>query len=115
VRPVRGESQPPERAAAGPGASATAAGRTWTRLATSLERDADAAGTAFDREAPLAAGAIEPGPLRGETRPAAERTLGEPLGDVRVHTGPAAAAAAQRASATAFALGTDVVVGARGT
>ncbi len=83
-------------------------------LATSLERDADTAGAAFDRDAPLAAGAIEPGPLRRETRAAAEQTLGAPLGDVRVHTGPATAAAAQRLGATAFAFGSDVFVGGRG-
>ncbi|MDX6491439.1 MAG: hypothetical protein QOD43_1684, partial [Gaiellaceae bacterium] len=83
------------------------------RLATSLEREAGSAGFAFDRDAPLAAGAIEPGPLRGETRTAAERTLGADLGDVRVHTGPDATAAARQAEATAFAFGTDIVFGAR--
>jgi hypothetical protein len=92
----------------------TTEGATASRLATSLEHEADLAAFAFDRDAPLEAGAIRPGPLGPETRVPAERALGAPLGNVRIHTGARADAAAHGLAARAFALDADVVVGARG-
>ena len=51
-------------------------------------------------------------PLDAETRARAERGLGGGLGDVRIHTGPAAAGAAAALSARAFTHGRDIVFGA---
>lgn len=79
--------------------------------AEAAERHADAAGAAFDRDAPASAGAIIAGPLTADTRRAAERTLGASLADVRVHSDVAAQVAARRVDAAAFTLGSDVVVG----
>jgi hypothetical protein len=70
------------------------------------EREAEAAGVAFDRGAPIAVGRVSPGGLPTETRRAAERQFGVDLGDVRVHTGPDA----QAAGAAAFTVGNDVVI-----
>ncbi len=51
-------------------------------------------------------------PLAGPVRSFLEPRLGAGLGDVRVHDGPDAAAAAERVSARAFTLGADIVFGA---
>jgi hypothetical protein len=75
------------------------------------ERAADTAGAAFDRDAPLAAGHIRPGPLSYVTRRAAEQALGASLPDVRVHIGGDAAMAVREAEAAAFTAGTDVFMG----
>ncbi|MCB9567800.1 MAG: DUF4157 domain-containing protein [Myxococcales bacterium] len=50
-------------------------------------------------------------PLDGALRARFEAGLGASLGGVRVHQGPAAAAAASRLGARAFALGSDLVLG----
>jgi hypothetical protein len=47
-------------------------------------------------------------PLDGSVRDRFEASLGEPLGDVRVHTGSEADALARSVSARAFTTGTDV-------
>lgn len=50
-------------------------------------------------------------PLDSSTRSFMESRFGLPLGDVRVHTGPWAAAAARTLGARAFTLGHDIVFG----
>jgi Domain of unknown function (DUF4157) len=50
-------------------------------------------------------------PLDPSVRATAELALGRPLDGVRVHRGPAAAAAARRVDARAFTVGEDIVLG----
>src|SRR5205823_10718590 len=47
-------------------------------------------------------------PLEADTRQRFEQAYGQPLDDVRIHTGPAAHATAQSLNAIAFASGTDL-------
>jgi len=51
-------------------------------------------------------------PLEGAARSGLERGFGAPLGEVRVHDGPAAAASAAELGAHAYAVGQDIVFGA---
>jgi hypothetical protein len=53
-----------------------------------------------------------PGGLDPDTRAFFEPRFGVDLGDVRVHAGPVAAQSAARLGASAYALGTDIVMGA---
>ena len=61
----------------------------------------------------LAQAGSEPGkPLDEKVRQPMEEKLGADLGGVRVHTGPASAAAAESIGARAYTIGSDIHLGA---
>jgi hypothetical protein len=93
------------------------------RITTARARTAGGVGGASTvrRPPPAAAGSRAPlalprlgtgSPVPGALRAPAEAVLGEDLGDVRLHTGPAAAQLARHHDAEAFTVGDHVVVGA---